>query len=410
MSVQSNKNIQEPVNNKCICVIRTGPIEVVAKLNHLLYKHFAKVFDNVVFLDVDRVFTSVIGSDGPDNSKADATLPSEFKIVHLKSLSECRNFFKTHNRVAICYFAERWRDWWIHYYLRKYHIPLVYINTLSTIVSFKYKESKKWTFITRVLSKLKRLFSPAFRHFISRHVLSKVDTYFISRKNKAEWKKQDRRCAEVVLTNSAFYDSMLVNNYRVSEDVVVFLDSMPPYHGDQFRFGFQPIDGELYYKKLNRVFDIVESVLGKELVICLHPKYDDENVTKDFGERRTFKYRTDEFIAKAELVLFHHSSAVNSAIVYGKKILQLTGSRFNDFIKNNCQCYQKVIPLTSLDIYECDENSIKQVLTTLEPDQQKYDEFLSNYIIASGQKGISSREQIADHISHKYGISRREGE
>ena len=402
---------------------------MVAKLNHLLYEHFAKVFEDMIFLDVDKVFTSIIGSDGSDSSKAEIMLPSEFKVVRPESLSECRKFFKTHNMVAICYFAERWRDWWIHYYLKKYHIPLVYIDTLSTIVSFKFKGPERQTFITRVLNKLKRLFPRAFRLFISRHVLSKVDTYsisrafrifishhvlskvdtyFVSRKNKAERKKRDRRCAEVVLTNSAFYDSMLANNYRVSEDVVVFLDSMLPYHGDQFRFGFQPLNKELYYKKLNRVFDAVESVLGKELVICLHPKYDDENVTKDFGERRTFKYRTDEFIAKAELAFFHHSSAVNGAIVYGKKIIQLTGSQFNDFTKNNCQCYQKVIPITTLEIYECDEDTIKQVLTTLEPNQQKYDEFLSNYIVASGQKGVSSREQIVDHISHKYGISRRE--
>ena len=391
-------------NRKCICIIRTGPIEVVAKVNRLLYEHFAKVFENVIFLDVDKAFTSIIGSDASDSNKADTMLPSKFKVVRFKSLTECKTFFKTHNIVAICYFSERWCDWWLHHYLKKYAVPLVYIDTLSTVVRFKYKKHRKKTLLTRFLRKLNVMLSERFHRFIAYNILSKVDTYFVSRRDKAEKKKKDRRFSEVVLTNCSFYDNMLINNYSLLENRIVFLDSMLPYHGDQIRFGFKPINKRLYYESLDRVFGLIEKILGKEIVICLHPKYNTDSLYEDFGRRKAVKYQTDELVAQAQLVLFHESSAINSAIVYGKKIIQLTSSRFNDFIKYNCECYQKFFSVATLDIYECSEQHIKETIESLELNRQAYDAFLSNFIIASGHKGLSSCAQITDHISRKYGI------
>jgi hypothetical protein len=244
--------------------------------------------------------------------------------------------------------------------------------------------------------------------FLSSHgYFSKIDTYFLSNKKKAEAKKNDGRYEEIVLVNSSYYDSMLLSNFEVSNDYVVFLDSMLPYHGDQMRCGYQPVDRELYYKSLNRVLDIIGSTLGKEVVICLHTKYTEDNLHRDFGERTAVKYRTQEFVAKAELVLFHDTSAVNAAVVYGKEIVQLTGSHFNDFWRNSCERYQKLLSFPTLDMYDCEEERIQEIINRPRLDVEKYDAFLSNFIIASGQKGVPSCAQIADHISRKYGIEKR---
>jgi hypothetical protein len=391
------------MSRKNVCFIRSGSVETIVGLDGLLFEHFAKTFENVFFLDVSRIFTSKFICGRYDNEGAYHKLPAHFKIVCPKKFSEAKDFLKSDDLVAVCCFSETWPDWWIHHYLRKHSIPLIYIYTHSLIVSF---QSKKTNF-NYFKKKLKNLAARVHKYFSSHDFWADIDTYFVSEKHKAEKKRNSSRCKEVVVTNSRFYDNLLVSNYKVSTDYVVFLDSMPPYHGDQIVFGYQPIDRKLYYENLNAILDFISKILGKELVICLHPKYDDCNLKRDFGERKAVKYKTTELVAQAELVLFHDSSAVNNAIVYGKKVIQLTGKHFNDFTRKNCEAYNKVFSFVTLDIFEWDENTVRDILNRLKIDSEKYDYFLSNYIITSGQKGIPSFVQIADHISQKYRIPKK---
>jgi len=394
------------MNKKSICFICWGKTaELLVNREGLLCKYFAEVFDDLILLDVSNVFTTALVQGGSNGGRLDK-LPSKFKVVSPGSFSECRNFLKSHPMVAIHYFSQRWYDWWLYYYLKKYSVPLIYIQTLSIILSFKPRASEKKSFSVIFSRKLNSLTSRVFCCLVLRGFFSKVDTYFLSDRLKAEGKRSDRRYEEIVLTNSSFYDNILLNNYQVSNDYIVFVDSIVPYALDQVRYGYKPTDRKLYYENLNRVLDIIESATGKQVVICLHPSYNEDNLHRDFGRRKAVKYETDKFIAKAELVLFHDSSAVNSAIVYGKKIIQLIGSQFNDFVKNNCETFQKTFSFTTIDIYKSTEDCVREAVKSPKLDREKYEAFLSNFIVASGQKAVSSCEQIADHISYKYRIEK----
>lgn len=396
--------------SKQICFIRSGSIRTIDALFHGLYEHFSKEFEHLFFVNVSKIFTSKFIGD-PDDDNAHRALPATFTYVVPKNLSEFKKFLTSHNLVVICYFSETWPDWWIHHYLRKYSIPLVYIHTHSIVAEFLYNKALKALIFVRLWSKIKFIYSRFLRYMGINYFLHDVDTLFISRKDKAERIKNSNGGrypkSEIVITNSRFYDAFLLNDYDISTDYVVFLDSMPPYAGDQTRFGYQPIDRELYYKNLNRVLKLIGAILDKEVVICLHPKYNDDNLQEDYGNRRTVKYRTDEFIAKAELVLFHETTAINTAVLYGKKIIQLTGSRFNDFTKNNCNVFQKLFSFPTLDIFASEQSYIKETLKSLRINKEEYDAYISNCTIASGQKGVPSCVQIADHISRKYGIQKR---
>lgn len=395
------------MNKKSICFICWGETgELLMSRDHLLHEHFARVFDDLILLDISNVFTTSLKHGGSVIKNKDKLSP-KFKIVSPRSLSECKDFLKSDDMVAISYFSQRWYDWWLFYYLRKYSIPLIYAETLSIILSFKPRDPKKQSFLVLRSRELNSMVDRIFRTLVLCNFFSKVDTYFLSNKARAEARKNDRRFNEIVLTNSSFYDSMLFNNHEVSNDYVVFVDSIVPYATDQTRFGYKPAEREPYFKNLNRVLNVIESTLGKEVVICLHPSYDEDNINRDFGRRKAVKYRTDEFIAKAELVLFHDSSAVNSAIVYGKKVIQLVGSQFNDFVKNNCESFQSIFSFTTIDIYEATDDQTREAVGSLRFEREKYETFLSNFVVASGQKGVSSCEQIAEHISHKYGIEKR---
>lgn len=395
------------VNKKEICFICWGKTaELLINRDHFLHEHFAKVFDNLILLDVSNVFTTALKHGGSMIGNTNK-LSSKFKIVSPQSLSECKSFLKSDDMVAIHYFSQRWYDWWLYFYLKKYSVPLIYIQTESTMASFKPHTSEKQSLSVFLSRKLNSITNRVFRTLILYGFFSKVDTYFLSNKMKAEARKNDRRFNEIVLTNSNFYDGMLFSNYKVSNDYVVFVDSIVPYAMDQIHYGYRPADRELYYKNLNGVLSVIESTLGKEVVICLHPSYNEDNLHRDFGRRKAVKYETDKFIAKAELVLFHESSAINSAIIYGKKVVQLVGSQFNDFVKNNCEIFQRTFPFTTIDIYEATDDWIREAVRSPRFDREKYEAFLSNFIIASGQEGLPSCAQIANHISRKYGIEQR---
>ncbi len=394
------------MDKKSICFICWGETgELLISRDHLLHEHFARAFDDLVLLDVSNVFTTSLKHGGSVIKSKDKLSP-KFKIVAPRSLSECKDFLKSDNMVAISYFSQRWYDWWLFYYLRKYSIPLIYAETLSIILSFRSRDPKEQSFLALRSRELNSRVDRIFKTLVLCNFFSKVDTYFLSNKTRAEARKNDRRFNEIVLTNSSFYDSMLLNNYEVSNDYVVFVDSIVPYATDQIRFGYKPTERKSYYRNLNRVFAVIESATGKEVVICLHPGYNEDNLHSDFGTRKAVKYRTEEFISKAELVLFHDSSAVNSAIVYGKKIIQLVGSQFNDFVKNNCESFQRAFSFTTIDIYEATDDQVREAINSLKFDREKYEAFLSNFIIGTGQKGVSSCEQIANHISRKYGIEK----
>ena len=390
-----------------ICFIRSGRVKTIDGLFHHLHEHFSKEFEHLFFVNVSNVFTSrFIGDHDDDDVRS--ILPANLTYLVPKNLSEFKKFLISHNLVVICYFSETWPDWWIHHYLRKYSIPLVYIHTHSIIVRFQYNSAVKENFSIRLWNKARTLYSRFLRYVGLRYFLSNVDTLFISRKDKAERIKSNSsgryRRSEIVITNSRFYDSFLLNDYVPSNDCVVFLDSVLPYTEDQTRFGHQPIGRELYYKNLNKVLKLIGTTLGKEVVVCLHPKYNDDNLQEDYGNLKTVKYRTDEFIAKAEVVLFHETTAINTAVLYNKKIVQLTGSRFNDFTKNNCKVLQELFSFPTLDIFEGDEGHIRETVKSLELNKEEYDAYISNCVIASGEKEIPSCAQIAEHISRKYSI------
>ena len=396
--------------SKHICFIRSGSVKTIDNLFHILYEHFSKEFQHIFFVNVSKIFTSKLICD-PDDVDAHKVLPADVTYVVPKSLSEFKKFLTSHDLVVICHFSETWSDWWIHHYLRKYSIPLVYIHTHSMVAKFLYNRARKELIFVRLWKKMKMIYSRFLRYLALNYFLHDVSTLFISRKDKAERIRKSNegryKNSEVVIVNSRFYDTFLLKDYEVSNDYVVFLDSMLPYHGEPLRFGFQLIDRELYYKNLNRTLELIGTTLGKETVVCLHPKYNDDNLQEDYGNLRTVKYRTEEFIAKAELVLFHETTSINTAVLYGKKIIQLTGSLFSDFTKNNCKVFQELFSFPTLDIFASDESRIKETLKSLRINKEEYDAYISNCTIASGQKGVPSCVQIADHISRKYGIEKR---
>jgi hypothetical protein len=202
--------------SKQICFIRSGSVRTIDGLFHGLHEHFSKEFEHLFFVNVSNVFTSKFIAD-PDDENAYRVLPTNFMYIVPKNLSEFKKLLKSHDLVVACYFSETWPDWWVHHYLRKYSVPLVYIHTHSFIVKFQYNHAVKEKIWIRQWSKAKSSYSRFLRYMGINYFLHDVDTLFISRKDKAEKIRNANggryKKSEVAITNSRFYDGFLLNDY-----------------------------------------------------------------------------------------------------------------------------------------------------------------------------------------------------
>tara|TARA_B100000959_G_C14945797_1_gene609829 strand:+ start:67 stop:903 length:837 start_codon:yes stop_codon:yes gene_type:complete len=263
--------------------------------------------------------------------------------------------------------------------------------------------------VSAFLAKAKRLIpNMAFYYLIRLNVFQKVDVLYLSDKELKSkiinryYGKHER----IKLVNSAFYDSSLQYNYHVSNQYIVFLDSMPPYHGDQIIYGFTPINKDLYYSALDELFSYIERVTGKEIIICLHPKYDTINAVADFKKRKSVKNKTQFYVAQASLVLFHDTSAVNSAFIYNKNVVQLFTPLFNDFCKNCCDQYYYKLNIDRINF--TDKEQFCELNKIMQNKKQKtiINSFISNNIISSGVAGQTGYSQIIDDLCLTYNLNK----
>jgi hypothetical protein len=279
---------------------------------------------------------------------------------------------------------------------------------MSEVVSFSYRENSKKYYI-KVLDlfnkNFKRGIDYIFLSMIKLGVFKKIDLLFTSRvdyKNLIE-SRFKYKVNEVKLINSKFYDSFVVNKKEPTEEYIVFLDSMVPYHQDQIDYGYKPIDKDLYYSHLNMLFDKLEKLTNKSVVICLHPKCDDSLAKVDFLGRKTVKYKTDIYIAKASLVLFHDTSSSNSIVFYNKNVLQLISTDFNDFVYKICVTLNDKLGFNKIDFINDDLENLQSILNETTLNKEKTKEFKDNYIVASREEKLGAT-QVIEHLHKKFDI------
>jgi len=291
---------------------------------------------------------------------------------------------------------------------------LIYIFNLGTSFSFSFDVdsndlrvfSKIKNNIYSAIKKTKRYAMPFVLLILTKlSVVNKIDVLYVS---DSKYRKTSRFSREkyksIVEINSLNYDLYLENKYMESSNYIVFLDSMLPYHGDQIRYGYTPINRNLYYTNLNNLFDRIEAAINKEVVVCLHPKYNEKNKRVDFGKRKAIKNMSQFYVSQSDIVLFHESSSINSAFIYNKKVVQLFSIEFNNFVINLCDQYKKKTGVFRFDFF--DDNIEELLLYFNEKDKpnSSQKEFVDRYIISSGKENILGCDQIVESLNYKFKI------
>jgi hypothetical protein len=107
----------------------------------------------------------------------------------------------------------------------------------------------------------------------------------------------------------------------------VFIDQNIPYHIDYNELNAHPIDPDEYYGQLRAAFDTIEGNTGIHIEIAMHPRAAYEDFDPRFGGRPAQSGRTMEMIARSDLVLTHHSTAIGFAVLFQKPIALLMSQK-----------------------------------------------------------------------------------
>lgn len=320
------------------------------------------------------------------------------------------------NCIVISMFSEKIVDWWVHLVIRYCNVPLIYINNFGNFINFSFKIRRNTSILTSIASvyksisgKLKRVIPDRlFYLLIIINVFRSIDVLYISNalRSHAINIKYRSKHKETVLVNSSFHDTSIVDDLTITEEYIVFVDGMLPDHGDQIACGYTPIDRHIYYDRLDHIFSYLENKTNKEVVVCLHPKYDEKTCIEDYRGRKAVKNQTQSYIARASLVLFHDTTAIISAFIYKKEVVHLVGSIFNDFQQNLFNQYDK-FKLNKVDFMS--DTELEKVIQNdeISLDRSAIDELIENNVAASGRKNETGYSQIIKDLDFRYGLSKK---
>lgn len=106
----------------------------------------------------------------------------------------------------------------------------------------------------------------------------------------------------------------------IEDKYIVFCDIYFPYHPDLvyfYRLKKIP-NGKRYQQTLINFFDYLEEKYKMPVVVASHPKAN--YVGNEFGKRRIIKYKTDNLVAGASMVILHLCNTISYALLNDKPV------------------------------------------------------------------------------------------
>jgi hypothetical protein len=186
--------------------------------------------------------------------------------------------------------------------------------------------------------------------------------------------------AEVVPLNHHDLSKHSNADLPADENYAVFLDSMLTNHPDLLRMKKTSIDRTAYFRKMNALFNYIESVKGMKVIIASHPK---ASCSEEFQGRQLVKGKTNELVRNSALVIVHQSTSLFYAVLDRKPILLAYTDEFigkqsaKSFLKeiyHSILMYRDLLGCSLVNTDKLEEIQWENV------DNKKYDAFIRNYI------------------------------
>jgi len=213
---------------------------------------------------------------------------------------------------------------------------------------------------------------------------------------------------KIIWTHAMDYDLYLLaqNDEPASQEHVVFLDEDMLFHSDYDYLNIlPPVTVEKYYSSLNDFFENIEKITGKPVVIAAHPRSNYETRPDYYRGRKIIKGKTAELIRDASLVLFHATTSINFAILWGKPAMSLTTNELkNSWFQPRIECLANAIGANLVNVDDI-EPSKSGVNDWLKVDDMKYQEYRRKYIKKDGTPDIPVWQIVSEYLNSFQEIS-----
>ncbi len=370
-----------------------------------LIASFVKLLGKVNLVDVSKIIKQ--------KEQVDPLMISKDIIIYRpNNISELKNIIIKDNFTLMYCISQSLKYFFINFLLAR-------LNTKIFIISNIGYNPENFNYINKTFSqKIKIFFNLRLSYYITRlsiifGILPKIDYFFesssyvINSINNGLSKKIQKKISwlnfsyykNIIKVNSKFHDDQLNNRFEVTEEYIVFIDGFIFDHKDRIMRDGKIIipDRKKYYQDVNNLLYNLQNMYKKKVIICLHPQNDISIKNKDFENFECVKYKTEEFISKAFMVLYHEGSSVLQAIIQKKKIINLYGNYLGTYINKRCELYSKLIGIKRYDLenYKLDEK--ENIIDELNARKLNYEKYVKENLVVNPEK--TSTEQIINHLN-----------
>lgn len=355
-----------------------------------------------IYLDWDKFSDSKF-----NKTKVEELIHNNFTLLNPSSLKELDPYFKDNEVLIITQLQRTFVYYKLWLYLNKKNIHLIIISNSSNQDSGG-KQGAKSNISKLKLYIAKNLPRKIFTFFTIFNLFPKIDIRFDSNKNFYnffEKKKKSKNTLrplykEVIQINSRAFDLNKLNKLKISEDYIVFIEADLNHKEDvAIRGVLNEKIIENHYKILNRHLKHLSKIFNKEVIVCIHPKYNLDLIKSKYKDFKVVQHQTKEFIYQSFLVIFFESSAIIDAFYLKKNIIQIKPSSIwtvgIDYVKN--------FGITQLDIQKKENENIEKFkLEQMMLEGKKgYDAFIEKYIKHSNDDELGA-DKVIRIIKQKY--------
>ena len=359
-----------------------------------LYDKLLNKFDKFYFINCHFLVDK-------ENIKIDKKIFKKKNIIffHPKSYEDLNNFLKKNQIFLINDLSPKLYHLKIHMILNKRNIYQVSIDNLGELSSYKIENWVSASFKNKLyFLYLKKFAFVIYRVLQVSNFIKQIDILYTARKSKKIESKNSffsklffkKRYKEI----KAVLPKVGSLNVKSEEKYIVHID-LNVNHKDISIRGFNLNKNEkIKYLLLIKSYLLkIKKIFGKKVVICLHPSSDLKFYKKYIKNIQLVKNKTEFFLKKAFLVLFHESSSVTAALLLKKKIIHLDYKPLGSLIENRGKMYLDKFNLLNLNLdhFKSDNIDKNMMLKKLKKNANNYFKNKKEiYFIGENYKDITS--------------------
>jgi hypothetical protein len=265
-----------------------------------------------------------------------------------KSFKELNDFLVKNQFFLINNISPKLYHLKIHLLLNKKNIFQVSIDNLGILSSY-YVDNWKSVNLNK---KIYFLYIKKFSYLIHKLLIifgfiKTIDILYLTRKDvfkkylSSSLKKLplNKRYKKIIPTRPR---QINFNKKNQSEEFITYID-MNFNHGDM---KMRSVDNtnkkkKIFLNNLRDYFFHLEQSMKKKVVLCLHPSSNKLEYQKIFKEFKIVQYKTEVYLLKSYVVLFHESSITNLAILMKKKIIHLLTKNLGTYFYERSKIFSK---------------------------------------------------------------------